>query len=574
MTERLSKDAIIRELQSAGAVVKGTTVKCPFHEDRKPSGHIYQSEDDRVWRYKCHATTCDFCGDLYDIRARATNRPLADVLRETNQQPKAPQPKIFKTIDEIEASVSGTIESKHPYTNPNTHKPDLIVLRIKDNGKRTFLQVSPQGNGFILKAPPKPWPIYNRIELQNAEQVIVVEGEKCVHQLRKARFVGTTSPAGAGKAQYADWTPLAGKTVYVWPDNDEAGVTHGLEVVQQLDKLEPSPKVFWINPIDLNLSKGGDVVDFLGSHEVNLHHSAILSVLETSEPVGASTELHTILEDTISGKRSAITWPWPMVTNLTKALLPGTVTLICGEPSSAKSFFLLQALAYWHDEGVKVAVFELEETRAYHLNRVLAQKADKADIFDPDWIRENPDEVRAIFGEHKDFLDSFGKCIYEAPHKQTDLKCLTQWVETKANDGCRIIAIDPVTAAQDDKYTWIADSEFMFAVKAIVREYGISLVLVTHPRKGRKQTVGLDELAGGAAYQRFSQTVMWVVHHKQPKTVLAAMPVGRTNCQINRTLQLIKTRNGRGYGLGIGFRFCGDSLKFAEQGVIIPEKKE
>ncbi|MHC4397632.1 MAG: AAA family ATPase [Planctomycetota bacterium] len=572
--ERKSKDALISELKTAGARVRGTVIKCPFHEDKTPSGGVYQ-DSNGVWRFKCHAAGCGFCGDIFDVRAKITGQPLDKVLRESNPNPtKTSHTIAFESIEAIESTVRGSIEARHRYTNPDTNQPDLIILRIKDSGKKRFLQISPHGNGFVMKAPPKPWPIYNRIELQTAETVICVEGEKCVHSLRKARLAGTTSPCGAGKAQYADWIPLAGKTVYLWPDNDKGGIEHMKDVAGILDKLEPVPTVFWINPIDLKLPAGGDVVDFLAKFEADLHHSAVQSVLENAEPIGASKEVQVLIEDTIAGRREAIDWPFPVISKLTRALLPKTVTLICGDPGAAKSFFLLQAMAYWFDKGIKVAVFELEEDRAYHLTRALAQQADKGDLFDPDWIKSNPKDAMSIFNEHKDFLDGLGRCIYAATEKQAILSDLAEWVEARAKDGCRVIAIDPVTAAASIKETWVADSAFMFRVKAIAREYGASIVLVTHPRKGRKTAIGLDELAGGAAYQRFSQAVIWLERHKQPKDVTVASPVGRSSCEINWTAHLIKTRNGAGSGLGIGLNFFGESLKFGEQGVIIPEKKE
>lgn len=575
MLDVLSKDALVYELQGAGAKIKGSQIHCPFHDDRTPSGQIYPGEDNH-WRFKCHAANCGFCGDIFDVRAKVTGRPLDQILKEANlnNRPSKP-PKVYGSIEQIELMVNGTIEDRCPYTNPATQKPDLITFRIRNkNNKKTFLQVTPCGSGFILKAPNKPWPLFNRIELQEANEVILVEGEMCVKALRRTLFVGTTSPGGAGKAQYVDWTPLAGKTVYLWPDNDKGGIKHMQDVIEILDKLEPAPTVFWISPFGLELPAGGDIVDFLVKFKPELHHSAIQSLLEGAEPTGASKEVRTLIEDSIAGKREAIDWPWPQVSKLTRALLPKTVTLICGEPGAAKSFGLLQALAHWHENGKKVAVFELEEDRAYHLTRALVQKSEKGGLFDPDWIKTNPEEAMGIFNENKDFLDVFGRCIYAAPDKQVTLSDLVGWVEARAKDGCRIIAIDPVTAAASEELTWVVDSEFMFRIKAIAREYGASIVLVTHPRKGRKSAVGLDELAGGAAYQRFSQCVIWFERHKQPKTVNIEYPVGRSVAEINWTCHLIKARNGPGHGLDIGFVFHGESVKFAEQGLIIPEKKE
>lgn len=162
-------------------------------------------------------------------------------------------------------------------------------------------------------------------------------------------------------------------------------------------------------------------------------------------------------------------------------------------------------------------------------------------------MREHPDEAREALARHRDFLDGFGRCIH-APDEQLTLDQLAGWVQRMAEASCRIIGIDPVTAAAASDKPWIEDLRFLMTVKAIVRKYGASLILVTHPRKGRKSGVGLDDLAGGAAYPRFSQTVLWIQQHDKPKEVLIAGPCGNYDTTINRSIRLGKTRNGSGAG--------------------------
>ncbi|MCK5603020.1 hypothetical protein KAR91_14145, partial [Candidatus Pacearchaeota archaeon] len=179
--------------------------------------------------------------------------------------------------------------------------------------------------------------------------------------------------------------------------------------------------------------------------------------------------------------------------------------------------------------------------------------------------------VRQARQYNRDFINGFGRCIAQAPDSQTTLEQLADWVEVKAKAGCRVIAIDPVTAAVSEEKPWIADNKFVMKVKTIVRQYRASLILVTHPKKGRKQAVGLDELAGGAAYARFAQTVLWLEAYKQLKDVVVETCCGRTGHQINRSLRICKTRNGQGHGASIGYVFNGKSLTFEEKGVIVPQ---
>ncbi|KKK58241.1 hypothetical protein LCGC14_3046430, partial [marine sediment metagenome] len=240
---RKSQDALIIELEKAGAVFKGKTVKCPFHDDLHPSGTIFTDHFD-VWRFKCHA--CGWGGDIHDVRVQAEGGPLAKTVwvDGVNQEarPKAKTkpapPKVYASLDEIEAMVKGQIHgepiARYNYTNPDTSQADMIVLKFGlPDGSKTFRQCHPVESGVVLEAPPKPWPLYNRARVKTAETVIVVEGEKCVHHLHELDIVATTSPGGAGKAEHADWLPLAGKKVYIWPDLDEPGVSHMKMVIQQ-----------------------------------------------------------------------------------------------------------------------------------------------------------------------------------------------------------------------------------------------------------------------------------------------------------------------------------------------------
>lgn len=80
---------------------------------------------------------------------------------------------------------------------------------------------------WILGDPPGKLPLYhlNRLRDRPDAPVLLCEGEKKTDaaQKRFPDYVCTTSPHGANSAAKADWSPLAGRLVVVWPDNDEPG---------------------------------------------------------------------------------------------------------------------------------------------------------------------------------------------------------------------------------------------------------------------------------------------------------------------------------------------------------------
>ncbi|GAG55060.1 unnamed protein product, partial [marine sediment metagenome] len=397
---------------------------------------------------------------------------------------------------------------------------------------------------------------------------------KCTDALNEIGIPAVTSHSGATNPHRTDWTLLAGKTVYLWPDNDAVGLDYASKVISILSGLDPKPKIYQLDPAKLGLEPKEDCFDILAEIEGQKEKAeAAEHILTLAEPIetGPAAELSKLHKAIIEGEYSAIDFPWQNLSSLTQALLPGAVLLICGDPGSTKSFFLLEAFAYWYEQGINLALYELEEDRAYHLNRALAQRIKNSQLLKPDWVRQNPSQVREAFNKNRDFLEGFGCSISDAPDKQLTIDGLASWAEDRAKDGCRIIAADPVTMLQQERDTWLQDAALMERMKTIARQYACSIILVTHPKKGRKKAVGLDELAGGTAYTRFSQSVLWIQHHSKPEKSMVWTPCGRETITHNKTISILKSRNAPGAGKKLAFDFCGDSFCLNEKGIILKE---
>ncbi|MDI4655529.1 YfjI family protein [Xanthobacter autotrophicus] len=65
-----------------------------------------------------------------------------------------------------------------------------------------------------------------------AAPVLVVEGERTADRAAQqlADYVVVTSAGGSQAAARSDWSPLAGRSVTIWPDNDEAGAAYAQAV--------------------------------------------------------------------------------------------------------------------------------------------------------------------------------------------------------------------------------------------------------------------------------------------------------------------------------------------------------
>ncbi len=71
------------------------------------------------------------------------------------------------------------------------------------------------------KWPEGARPLFNLAGiLKHSGSVLLVEGEKCADRLNAMGYCATTMPGGANAARVIDWTPLAGRDVIRWADND------------------------------------------------------------------------------------------------------------------------------------------------------------------------------------------------------------------------------------------------------------------------------------------------------------------------------------------------------------------
>ncbi|NQV31804.1 MAG: AAA family ATPase [Phycisphaeraceae bacterium] len=573
-SQRTDRKALEHALCEAGAEFKGSAIRCPFHKDARPSAGVYQGNDG-VWRFKCHS--CGFNGDVIDVQVKGNGKVLErSKSQASGREQEASRHAIGSssmTLDQIRDKMPGQVTHEHVYHNAQGQAV-MRVYRCEAPEGKTYRPVKREEAGWSFGQLAKPWPLYQLPEVLKAKVVVVVEGEKAADALNTLGITATTGPHGAGKAAHCDWTPLAGKKVILWPDCDEPGRKHMDQVREKLKTLVPVPEIKALDPAILDLQSKEDAFDFIEQVKVLGRdvRAEVLRALGEAKKQSPAQGLRELIEDTASGKREAVGWPFPQLSRLSRALLPGTVTLICGDPGATKSFFLLQCLAHWIERGIPCCVFELEDDRAYHLNRVLAQRAACADLFDPEWVKANHGQTKAFFDEHEMFLDEVGSAIFEAPDNQITLRELAQWVQGQCRAGNRIIAVDPVTAAEQTDNPWKADATFLDACKKAIRESGSSLILVTHPKKGNKGSVpGLDDLAGGAAYQRFAHCILWIERHKELKSHTVKTAVGRMKMEINRTVHICKSRNGPGAGLQLACQFDGSSLLFAEQGIVLKD---
>lgn len=431
-----------------------------------------------------------------------------------------------------------------------------------------------------------PCPLLNLDQIEEANEVIAVSDKQSAVALSQLGFVATV--VGGACAKDADFSPLAGKTVYLWA-NCDAAAGGGRESIaamrkaeSRLNALDPAPRLLRVDQDSLGLPVGSTISDYLKRDaDLDAKGKALLvrNVLLDAQPIGASAEVRSYIQDVISGRYKTIVIPQaPILSALSKALVPGGVVIQVGDPGASKTMFSLECLWRLSASGVKVAMLQLEEERRHSIMRVIAQRSEKAGMTDDKWIADNPDIAQDIERQHADFVDRFGSCITIGGNDINSLPSVAKWVERKAMGGCRVVCIDPISAATTEEARFVDDLNFMNSVKSIAAQFEMSVILTTHPRGGFNNKLSLDSIAGGRAYARFSQCILWLVHDPNPKhvTVKNNTTFGtlKESVQPDRVMHIMKARNGRGAGLKIGFTMSQDTLCFKELGVIMKDDAE
>lgn len=184
---------------------------------------ISLARDETCGRWIDHATGDR--GDCFALYARVHNldprREFATVLAECDQWAggaPAPRAEVRHTVEAarpVEPEPERTLEAKYVYRDKAGRKVCEVNRWALSNGKKTFA---------VPGGMPSPRPLYGLDRWHASEAVVIVEGEKCVDALASVGIDATSLMGGANTSiEKTDLTPLAGKTVVLWPDADDPG---------------------------------------------------------------------------------------------------------------------------------------------------------------------------------------------------------------------------------------------------------------------------------------------------------------------------------------------------------------
>ncbi len=246
----------LSRLQNVRKSGKGWVSSCPCRsDDDNPSLSISEGNDGRVL-VTCHrGSGCNFeqiC-DAVSLKPADLMPPSSESFSIDRFGSKAPAP--IRTLKQPEK------------TEKNLDENGVLLFQklryVDENGKKTFRQRKPDGaGGWEYSLGDIPRPLYNLPAVLTAKQqgfpIWVVEGEKDANTLIDVGIIATTMPNGAGSWMDIHTEALAGATVEIIADNDEAGKKHAQQVLDELTNAGCSAQV-WYTP------KHKDITDHLSA---------------------------------------------------------------------------------------------------------------------------------------------------------------------------------------------------------------------------------------------------------------------------------------------------------------------
>lgn len=183
-------------------------------------------------------------------------------------------------------------QALHEYTDRDG-TPLHWRIRLKNpiTGEKWIRPMKLNGASYTLAEPEytdgKPLYRLHDLATRPSDVVIVVEGEQCTDALLKTGALATTSGA-ADSAEKADWSIMAGRTVTIWPDNDDAGRRYAEAVASILSQMNCTVRN--IDTAALNLPPKGDAVDWLKANPgATMADIAALPTVEAIQAAQTST---------------------------------------------------------------------------------------------------------------------------------------------------------------------------------------------------------------------------------------------------------------------------------------------
>lgn len=291
---------------------KGQSLKVTLHGDKVGVWHDFESGDSgdifTLWA-GCHGM--DVRTQFIDVLKSVSD--WLGTLPVSTSSPMQQQAMAWHYRD-ISGQVIATI---HRYATP---------------GGKTYRPWDARAQKWQM---PSPRPLYNLPGIAVSQRVIFVEGEKAAQALIDYGVHATTVMGGANApVDKTDWSPVTGKAVTIWPDNDSAGQKYAEMVRKALVKAGVFSIEILIPPV--GKPEKWDAADAVEDG------TNIVEFLNTAQPMEVLASCRAYSLEYLLNDQS----PMPDDLISQRLLTPGGMLVIGGAPKVGKSDFVLSLLVH------------------------------------------------------------------------------------------------------------------------------------------------------------------------------------------------------------------------------------
>ncbi len=482
---------------------KGWVVKCPAHQDKRPSLSIDEGSNGKAL-VKCRAGCSQ--DDVIDaLRGRGlwpephTTAPkAASTVAMRTAMPKAPDVEWTPVLPVPDGSPSpdfkgllGAEPSAFWDYQDSRGRPLGYVARLDRADGKAILPVTwccaGETTAWRVKAFPAPRPLYGLPQLAERPDapVLVVEGEKVVvaaAQLFDDR-VAVTWPGGSGAVGKADWRRLKGRDIVIWPDADAPGKKAAREVADHA--LRAGATSACIVALPDGLPDGWDLADtapdgvdvrklLAGAQDVRAGRLKGLSLVNAS--------------DLMAREFREPRWAIP-------DLVPEGAAVVAGKPKSGKSWLAL-------DWAVAVA------SGGMAMGNVQCEAGDVLLLALEDTERRLQGRLRAVLqGAPAPARLTIATEWRRADHGGLD--DIRAWLAI--HPAARLVIVDTLALIRGkpdrDAGVYANDYEAARSLKAVADEFGIALVMNHHQRK-EAASDPIDSVSGTAGLTGALDTII------------------------------------------------------------------
>jgi putative DNA primase/helicase len=276
------------------------------------------------------------------------------------------------------------------------YNDDYIVCRFPGKKIRPLTWT---GSTWAWKSPAKPRPLY-WARRSAVAPVLIAEGEKAADAaaILFPDHAVCTWPGGTSNVQHADWHPLLGRTVTIWPDADDVGRKAAAQLARILLGLRCTVQV--VNPSD-KLPQGWDLADGLAEGMTPGQAATIAArFAKALDPLPDVPDAEPVTLPALTPAREIQPPPFACLgfDNGKYFYLPrstGQVTTVSRGSHTATNLLELAEIGYWESvHPSKEGVNWLAAASALFRNQ------SAAGVFDPDRIRGRGawlDDGRVVF---------------------------------------------------------------------------------------------------------------------------------------------------------------------------------